>query len=135
MLFRRNIRVRESENSSMISDLKRQAYDFQYATSLMMTAAFILLAHINIFAVNVMRLMLLSIAKHWIQTVNQLLKENDLEFWSCWYQYRNSFHINLCKLIIKSSFNINLLTQLEYSISIFWFNSNTWFQHSNSVWY
>jgi len=48
----------------MISDLKRQAYDFQYATSLMMTAAFILLAHINIFAVNVMRLMLLSIAKH-----------------------------------------------------------------------
>jgi len=33
------------------------------------------------------------------------------------------------------SFDINLLTQLEYSISIFWLNSNTRFQHSDSIWY
>ncbi len=39
------------------------------------------------------------------------------------------------KLIIKSSFNINLLIQLKYSISIFWLNSNTWFQHSDLIWY
>ena len=39
------------------------------------------------------------------------------------------------RLIVKLSFDINLLTWLEYSISIFWFNSNTWFQHSNSIWY
>ncbi len=39
------------------------------------------------------------------------------------------------RLIIKLSFNINLLTQLEYSISIFWLNSNTQFQHSDSIWY
>jgi len=48
----------------MISDLKRQAQSSQYATSSIMTAAFILVAHINIFAANVMKLMLLSIAKH-----------------------------------------------------------------------
>ena len=39
------------------------------------------------------------------------------------------------RLIVKSSFNINLLTQLKYLISIFWFNSNTRFQHSDSTWY
>ncbi len=43
--------------------------------------------------------------------------------------------LNQFKLIIKSSFNINLLTQLKYLISIFWLDSNTWFQHSDSVWY
>ena len=39
------------------------------------------------------------------------------------------------RLIVKSSFNINLLTRLEYLISIFWLNSNTRFQHSDSTWY
>jgi len=39
------------------------------------------------------------------------------------------------RLIIKSSFNINLLIQLKYLISIFWLNSNTRFQHSDSIWY
>ncbi len=39
------------------------------------------------------------------------------------------------RLIIESSFNINLLTRLEYSISIFWLDSNTWFQHSDLIWY
>ena len=41
----------------------------------------------------------------------------------------------MLRLIVESSFNINLLTQLEYSISIFWLNLNTWFQHSDSIWY
>jgi len=67
----------------MISDLKKQAQSLQYATSSMMTAASILVAHINIFAANVMRLTLLSIAKHQIQTVNQSLKESDVEFRPC----------------------------------------------------
>ncbi len=48
----------------MISNLKKQAQSSQYATSSITTAAFILIAHINIFAMNMMRLMLLSIAKH-----------------------------------------------------------------------
>ncbi len=39
------------------------------------------------------------------------------------------------KLIVKSSFDINLLTQLKYSVSIFWLNLNTRFQHSDSIWY
>jgi len=39
------------------------------------------------------------------------------------------------RLIIKSSFDINLLIWLEYSISIFWLNLNTQFQHSDSTWY
>ncbi len=43
--------------------------------------------------------------------------------------------IELIKLIIELSFNINLLTWLKYSILIFWLNSNTWFQHSDSIWY
>jgi len=48
----------------MISNLKKQAQSFQYATSSMMTTAFILIAYINIFAMNVMKITLLSIAKH-----------------------------------------------------------------------
>ena len=67
----------------MISDSKRQTQSFQYATSSMMTTAFILVAHINISAANVMRLTLLSIAKHRIQTINQLLKKDDVEFRPC----------------------------------------------------
>jgi hypothetical protein len=47
-----------------------------------MTTAFILIAHINIFAANVMKFMLLSIAKYQIQTINQSLKKNDFEFQS-----------------------------------------------------
>ncbi len=39
------------------------------------------------------------------------------------------------RLIVKSSFNINLLTRLEYLISIFWLDLNTRFQHSDSTWY
>jgi len=66
----------------MISDSKRQAQNFQYATSSTTTAAFILVAYINIFAANMMKLTLLSIAKHQIQTVNQSLKESDVEFQS-----------------------------------------------------
>ena len=41
----------------------------------------------------------------------------------------------LNKLIVELSFNINLLIQLEYLISIFWLNLNTQFQHSDSIWY
>jgi hypothetical protein len=48
----------------------------------MTTVAFILVAHINISAANVMKLTLLSIAKHQIQTVNQSLKKDDVEFQS-----------------------------------------------------
>ena len=40
----------------------------------------------------------------------------------------------MIKLIIKLSFNINLLTRLYLSL-IFWLNLNTWFQHSDSIWY
>ncbi len=48
----------------MISNLKKQAHDSQYTTSLMMMIAFILIVYINIFVANVMKFMLLSIAKH-----------------------------------------------------------------------
>ncbi len=64
-----------------------------------MTAAFILIVYINIFAANVMKLTLLSIVKHWIQTVNQSLKESDVEFQSHWYQYQNSFYISSWRLM------------------------------------
>jgi len=63
-LFKQNIKVKKSENSFMISNLKKQAHDSQYATSLMMMIAFILIVYINIFVANVMKFMLLSIAKH-----------------------------------------------------------------------
>ncbi len=45
------------------------------------------------------------------------------------------FNIIWTKLIIKSNFNINLLIQLKYLISIFWLNLNTQFQHFDSIWY
>jgi len=41
----------------------------------------------------------------------------------------------ICKLIVELSFDINLLTRFEYLISIFWLDSNTRFQHSDSTWY
>ncbi len=41
--------------------------------------------------------------------------------------------ITFIKLIVELSFNINLLIQLEYLISIFWLNLNTRFQHSDSI--
>ncbi len=43
--------------------------------------------------------------------------------------------IIIARLIIKLSFDINLLTWLKYSISIFWLSLNTRFQHSDSTWY
>ncbi len=39
------------------------------------------------------------------------------------------------KLIIKSSFHIYILTRLDYSISIFWLDSITQYQSSDSTWY
>jgi len=39
------------------------------------------------------------------------------------------------KLIIKLSFHIYILIQVDYSISIFWLDLNTWFQHHDSTWY
>ncbi len=34
----------------------------------------------------------------------------------------------------ESILDINIMTQLEYSISKFWLNLNTWFQNSDSNW-
>jgi len=39
------------------------------------------------------------------------------------------------KLIIKSSFHIYILTQLNYSSRIFWLDSITWIKSSDSTWY
>ena len=41
----------------------------------------------------------------------------------------------MLRLIVESSFNINLLTQLEYLISIFWLDWNTRFQSFDLIWY
>ena len=55
-----------------------------------------------------------------------------------WQHYvKDNYHTVevLTKLIVKLSFDINLLTRLKYLISIFWLDLNTWFQHSDSIWY
>ncbi len=62
------------------------------------------------------------------------LKQLNKLFSSFYSEFTRIFSF-LNRLIIKSSFNINLLTQLKYLISIFWFNLNTRFQHSDLTWY
>ena len=46
---------------------------------------------------------------------------------------RKSMRKSMNKLIVKLSFHIYILTWLNYSISIFWFNSITWYQFSDST--
>ncbi len=61
------------------------------------------------------------------------------DYWKKQLDWRDQFDqwflTTVHKLIIKLSFNINLLTWLKYLILIFWLNLNTWFQHSDSIWY
>ncbi len=51
-----------------------------------------------------------------------------------WWSFSDCL-CSVCRLIIKSSFHTYILTQLDYSSQIFWFNSNTWVEPSDSTWY
>ncbi len=80
--------------------------------------------------------------------IDLLLESKAISFWLVELKFEN-WRKSICisitrlilfihvfsRLIIKLSFDINLLTRLKYSISIFWLNLNTWFQHSDSIWY
>ncbi len=45
------------------------------------------------------------------------------------------FWLSMFRLIVELSFHIYILIQLDYSISIFWLNSITWYQSSDLTWY
>ncbi len=42
---------------------------------------------------------------------------------------------DLNRLIVKPNFHIYILTQLDYLSRIFWLDSNTWVESSDSTWY
>jgi len=89
-----------------------------------------------------------SLDTHNIEFLMSQLNRCHKNVWIYYYYYQSRVNIlkndefnhsnsesDFDRLIIKLSFNINLLTQLKYSVSIFWLNLNTRFQHSDLIWY